>query len=64
MLLKAVAFDWGHTVVDENRDGDMLYFAKRLSAAHSLSVHRRRLCRSASNTTLVDSFQGEVSTEA
>jgi len=20
MLLKAVAFDWGHTVVDENRD--------------------------------------------
>src|SRR5262245_6569405 len=23
MLLKAVAFDWGHTVVDENRDGDI-----------------------------------------
>jgi hypothetical protein len=23
MLLKAVAFDWGHTVVDENRDVDI-----------------------------------------
>ena len=23
MLLKSVAFDWGHTVVDENRDGDI-----------------------------------------
>jgi hypothetical protein len=23
MLLKAAAFDWGHTVVDENRDGEI-----------------------------------------